>query len=133
MKLTVLFVLAALSLAQGHPHRKSLAFGPHLTHARYETGPVATFTAVAADKEDAHAVARAFLAERYPTAQGVDWKIRQDSYTDKNSGVSHVHVRQYVNGLEVADGNLNINIKDGNVISYGDSVSLLSPLSLCPC
>lgn len=35
--------------------------------------------------------------------------------------MSHVYVKQLVNGLEVADGNINLNIKDGMVISYGDS------------
>lgn len=49
--------------------------------------------------------------------------IRKDSYTDTNSGVSHVYVRQVVNGLEVADGNINLNIRDGKVLSYGNSVS----------
>jgi extracellular elastinolytic metalloproteinase len=48
--------------------------------------------------------------------------IRKDSYTDKNMGVTHVYVRQVVNGIEVADGDMNINVKDGMVLSYGDSV-----------
>ncbi len=50
------------------------------------------------------------------------YKIRSDSYTDKNTGVTHVYVRQLINGLEVADGDMNINIKDGMVLSYGNSV-----------
>jgi hypothetical protein len=35
---------------------------------------------------------------------------------DEWTGVTHVYVRQLVNGLEVADGNINLNIRDGNVI-----------------
>lgn len=54
------------------------------------------------------------------------FKIRDDSYTDSNTGVTHVYVRQVVNGLEVADGDINVNIKDGMVLSYGNSVSLSS-------
>jgi extracellular elastinolytic metalloproteinase len=52
---------------------------------------------------------------------GSAYKIRPDSYTDKNTGVTHVYVRQLVNGLEVTDGDMNINIKDGMVLSYGNS------------
>jgi len=50
-----------------------------------------------------------------------DFVIRPDSYTDKATGTSHVYVRQLVNGLEVADGNINLNIVDGKVVSFGDS------------
>jgi extracellular elastinolytic metalloproteinase len=49
------------------------------------------------------------------------YSIRDDSYTDTNTGVTHVYVRQFVNGLEVVDGDINLNIKDGVVISYGNS------------
>ena len=50
--------------------------------------------------------------------------VIQDSYTDsKNTGVTHVYVCQLVNGLEVTgDGDMNINIKDGVVLSYGTLV-----------
>jgi extracellular elastinolytic metalloproteinase len=50
-----------------------------------------------------------------------DFVIREDSYQDKNTGVSHVYLRQVVNGLEVIDGDINLNILDGKVISFGDS------------
>jgi hypothetical protein len=43
----------------------------------------------------------------------------KDSYTDKNTGVTHIYVRQLVNGLEVTDGDMNINIKDGVVWDLG--------------
>ncbi|QRV73255.1 extracellular metalloproteinase MEP [Ceratobasidium sp. AG-Ba] len=48
--------------------------------------------------------------------------IRDDSYTDQNTGISHTYVRQIVGGLEVADGNININIRNGCVLSYGSSI-----------
>jgi len=68
-------------------------------------------------------VARIFVDDVLSTqsSQGLSYKIRKDSYTDKNTGVTHVYVRQLVNGLEVTDGDMNINIKDGIVLSYGTS------------
>ena len=61
------------------------------------------------------------------SAHGLSYKICKDSYTDsKKTGVTHVYVCQLVNGLEVTgDGDMNINIKDGVVLSYGTSVCLL--------
>jgi extracellular elastinolytic metalloproteinase len=58
------------------------------------------------------------------SSQALSYKIRKDSYTDKNTGVTHVYVCQLVNGLEVTDGDMNINIKYGVVLSYGNSVCL---------
>ncbi|KAJ3492174.1 hypothetical protein NLJ89_g11271 [Agrocybe chaxingu] len=68
-------------------------------------------------------VARLFLDDVLmgQVGEGSSYKIRKDSYTDKNTGVTHVYVRQLVNGLEVSDGDINLNIKDGMVISYGNS------------
>jgi extracellular elastinolytic metalloproteinase len=69
-------------------------------------------------------VARIFVEDISSTQFSQGYKIRKDSYTDKNTGVTHVYVRQLVNGLEVTDGDMNINIKDGVVLSYGTSVRL---------
>jgi extracellular elastinolytic metalloproteinase len=66
-------------------------------------------------------VARVFVEDIFPIRFSQAYKIRKDSYTDKNTGVTHVYVRQLVNGLEVTDGDMNINIKDGMVLSYGNS------------
>jgi extracellular elastinolytic metalloproteinase len=76
-------------------------------------------------------VARIFVDDVLSTqaAQDLSYKVREDSYTDKNTGVTHVYVRQMVNGLEVADGDMNINIKDGMVLSYGTSVCSLASLT----
>lgn len=71
-------------------------------------------------------IARIFIDDVLSSVsgEGKTYKIREDSYTDKNTGVTHVYARQVVNGLEVVDGDMNINIKDGMVISYGNSVSI---------
>jgi extracellular elastinolytic metalloproteinase len=50
--------------------------------------------------------------------------LRQDPRSDTATGVTHVFFRQIINGIEVADGNINVTVKDGAVISYGDSVSI---------
>ncbi|KAF7986732.1 hypothetical protein HWV62_20290 [Athelia sp. TMB] len=104
--------------------RKTLGFGPSHPHAVFRTNPPypAGFAArsVEADPTD---VARSFvehhLAGRLTPQSG--FTIRKDSYTDANTGVTHVYIRQLVNGIEVADGDFNVNVKDGRVISYGDS------------
>lgn len=49
-----------------------------------------------------------------------DFVVKRDYYTDKHTGVTHVYIKQRVNGLEVADADVNINIDaNGRVISYG--------------
>jgi hypothetical protein len=49
------------------------------------------------------------------------------TYTDPRTLVTHIYIRQLVNGLEIIDGDININVDEtGRVISFGDSVSRLS-------
>ena len=44
-----------------------------------------------------------------------------DQYTSKHNGVTHIYLRQQVNGLEVFGSSLNINItNDGSVINVGN-------------
>jgi extracellular elastinolytic metalloproteinase len=112
--------IAFLASATAHSTRKSLNFGPRHPTARYVTEPQLTSTLVAS--RDPYDVAKSFLSAY--TAS--DYYIRDDSYTDRNTGVTHVYVRQKVDGLEVADGDINLNIRDGRVLSYGDSVRFLS-------
>ncbi|KAG0208304.1 Fungalysin/Thermolysin Extracellular metalloproteinase 5, partial [Mortierella sp. GBA43] len=48
--------------------------------------------------------------------------IVKNAYTSKHNGVTHVYLRQRVDGLEVINGDINVNVdKHGNVISFGDS------------
>ena len=109
--------------------RKSLGFGPEHPHAVFRSSPyhIQTNGFTPMDHStDPLDVARIFVDNVLATqsSQGLSYKIRKDSYTDKNTGVTHVYVRQLVNGLEVTDGDMNINIKDGVVLSYGTSVCL---------
>jgi len=110
-------------------HRKSLGFGPPLPHAEYHSTPytIRTNGFTPQDKRMCPMkVAKIFVEDVLGASlsPNLSYKIREDSYTDKATGVTHVYVRQLVNGLEVADGDMNINIKDGMVISYGNSVSV---------
>ncbi|KAF8882989.1 Fungalysin metallopeptidase-domain-containing protein [Infundibulicybe gibba] len=128
--------LVVASLAGGiyghrHSHdnirqRKSLGFGPAHPHAVFRSSPYQIQTngfmpmSAEADPRD---VARSFVEDilLQQHSEPNSYKIRKDSYTDSNTGVTHVYVRQVVNGIEVADGDMNINIKDGMVLSYGNS------------
>ncbi|KAI9505995.1 Fungalysin metallopeptidase-domain-containing protein [Coemansia spiralis] len=48
----------------------------------------------------------------------------KSAYRSDHNGVTHVHFKQVVNGLEVVNGNANVNIdKKGRVISSGNSFS----------
>ncbi|KAF9524809.1 extracellular elastinolytic metallo proteinase [Crepidotus variabilis] len=116
---------------EGHTglRRKTLGFGPAHPHAVFRSSPyqIQTNGFVPVDSvTDPLEVARLFvedvmLGKEFAEGSSKSYKIRKDSYTDKATGVTHVYVRQLVNGLEVADGDMNINVKDGMVISYGNS------------
>ncbi|KAJ7186854.1 hypothetical protein C8R46DRAFT_1058231 [Mycena filopes] len=107
-------------------HRKSLGFGPVHKHAKYVSTPyqVVTnaFTRMPEDSDPIQ-VARVFVEDILGNqlSESNSYKIRKDSYTDSNTGITHVYVRQIVNGLEVSDGDMNINVKDGLILSYGNS------------
>ncbi|KAI8368680.1 Fungalysin metallopeptidase-domain-containing protein [Choanephora cucurbitarum] len=48
--------------------------------------------------------------------------VVQSSYKSDLNGVTHVYLRQVVNGLEVLNGDININVdRFGKIISYGNS------------
>jgi len=107
--------------------RKTLSFGPEHPHAVFKSNPYQiqttgfTPTSSATDPYD---VARLFASDVLSVSNG-SWRIRKDSYTDESTGITHIYIRQVVNGLEVVDGDININIKGGRVLSYGNSVSVV--------
>ncbi|PVU92792.1 hypothetical protein BB561_003622, partial [Smittium simulii] len=48
--------------------------------------------------------------------------VVKNSHQTSHNGISHIYMKQVVNGLEVSNGNLNINIdKFGNVMSLGST------------
>ncbi|KAG8696717.1 Fungalysin/Thermolysin Extracellular metalloproteinase 5, partial [Ceratobasidium sp. 394] len=112
--------LVALPVAQANGGtRKSLSFKQPLPHAQFTTDPPRISAHVNHDVHP-HKVAALFI-EEHVLAAGTMFYIRKDSYTDQNTGISHVYARQVVNGLEVADGDVNLNILNGQVLSYGSS------------
>lgn len=119
-----------LSHTTGHEgynkRRKSLGFGPELPHAIFHSSPYqipfhgfAPGGPKADPFEVANLFAKGILADQL--SDSVSYRIRKDSYTDPHTRVTHVYLRQVVNGFEVADGDMNLNIKNGAVISYGSS------------
>lgn len=119
------FLTLALCVAAQGTRRKSLGFAPYNPNAKYHSSPSAITangfipTYVDSDPFD---VARSFVTDILGVQdESRTFRIREDSYTDSATGITHVYVRQLVNGLEVVDGNMNINIKDGMVLSYGNS------------
>jgi extracellular elastinolytic metalloproteinase len=99
-----------------------MGFGPVHPHAKFHTSPV-SYAKASVYTSDPYEVARSFVTELLQDQLSADneFALRKDSYTDKATGVTHVHFRQMVNGIEVADGDINVNVKGGTVISYGDS------------
>ena len=106
--------------------RKTMGFGPVHPHAKFHTNPISSPKAFF-DTSNPYEVARSFVTTLLEDQISGDniFAIRKDSYTDKATGVTHVFFRQMINGIEVADGDINVNVKDGAVISYGDSVSVV--------
>lgn len=118
--------LAAVTQAHQPSGRKSLGFGPKNPNAKFVTTPtrVPSFAPLRTPRD----IALNFLSSvpsirpGLPPIEGLDFIIREDSYTDERTGVSHIYVRQLWNGIEVADGDIGLNILDGEIISYSDSV-----------
>lgn len=127
--LLVPLLLAGLSATNVVAHesvkpRKSLGFGPVHPHAVFRSDP----SSIPQSFGDLPSHGPLHLAQNFanglipPHLDGAsNFVLRKDSYTDRNSGVTHAYFRQFINGLEVADGDLNVNIKDGIILSYGNS------------
>ncbi|GAA5826953.1 hypothetical protein JCM11251_002178 [Rhodosporidiobolus azoricus] len=66
-------------------------------------------------------LAKAFVASLHPEPD-VDFKL-VNGYSSKHNGVFHAHFVQVVDGIPVANANLNVNVDlaTGKVLSYGDS------------
>ncbi|KAF9090067.1 Fungalysin/Thermolysin Extracellular metalloproteinase 5 [Mortierella sp. AM989] len=122
-------MLAVASTVSAHRARVQ-PFGPELAHKEYITPSSASswgnsfdgrddnevfFTGSAANPQK---VALEFVEQRLTDSD----YIVKNAYTSKHNGVTHVYLRQRIDGLEVINGDINVNVdKHGNVISYGDS------------
>jgi hypothetical protein len=120
---------AGLSIAvaedRDYPHgpRKSLnSEGDHLNAGlRVEHGydSCTVPTSLAIDPFD---VAREHVRQMTRDVPNAEFVVRKDSYTDKRTGVTYVYFRQLVNGAEVTGSHIQVNVANGKVISWGDTV-----------
>ena len=117
--------------------RKTMGFGPEHPHAVFRTDVPQAFQASrASDRPHPFEIAKDFVRAIVPQSSSIQdeldgavtFYVRDDSYIDSNTGLAHVYLRQTVYGIEVADGDVNVNIdsRDGRVLSYGSSVSTLT-------
>ena len=75
------------------------------------------------------------------SAADVTQSIVTDQYTDSNSGMTHIYLRQALHDLPVNNANLNINVAaDGRILNVGSEfvagrrLSELTPSARsCPC
>ncbi|KAG9018730.1 Fungalysin/Thermolysin Extracellular metalloproteinase 5 [Tulasnella sp. 427] len=119
------FVAALSAAVEAHsPLRKTVSFGPQLSHSKYTTSPsqLSSFTTASNDKQSVFRLADEYVKDVLGHPEG-SWKLREDSYLDENTGVWHLYLRQVMHDgtVEVTDGDINLNVRNGKVISYGDS------------
>ncbi|ORE07716.1 hypothetical protein BCV72DRAFT_102182 [Rhizopus microsporus var. microsporus] len=97
----------------------SRSFGPDLAHREYKLyDTVGNFQGTKRSELNAEEIAIEFAKRELTTSDF----IVQSSYKTDLNGVTHVYLRQIVNGLEVFNGNININVdRSGQIISAGNS------------
>ncbi|KAG8967854.1 Fungalysin/Thermolysin Extracellular metalloproteinase 5 [Tulasnella sp. 419] len=109
----------AAHAAQG---RRSLTYYPVLPNIRYETNPPILTNQLNGQLADPMEVASLFVEGLHGNSvKDLRYRIRKDSYTDASTGITHVYVTQIVGDLEVVDAVMNIHVRDGKVITFGDS------------
>ncbi len=84
--------------------------------SRFLTGP---------QEGDAYDIAISYiqshLGELGLTAADLEDVVVQDRYTTRHNGVTHIYLQQRLDGVEVFNGILNVNVaRDGSVISLGN-------------
>jgi hypothetical protein len=85
-----------------------------------------TLTATSAFSQEKNSIIQAYLDNNYEklelSKQDVaDWIIT-DQYYSKSTKITHVYIRQTHNGVELANGQANINIRDNKVFSMGNNL-----------
>jgi extracellular elastinolytic metalloproteinase len=106
-------------------HRKSLGFSPELNHRSFNTKPDALPRHLISQSPSAKDLGELYLEHQLKLRKG-SYRLREDSYRDSTTGIWHLYYRQVVfdGALEISDGDINLNILNGQVLSYGDSVSV---------
>ncbi|KAJ3368143.1 Fungalysin/Thermolysin Extracellular metalloproteinase 5 [Allomyces arbusculus] len=90
---------------------------PAIAHKTYTAVKRTSAPSLAAVNTDPKAAATAFLTNElhFPESEFVVKDV-----VPVSNGFTAVYVRQVINGLEVVNGDINLNIKDGQVVTYGD-------------
>jgi extracellular elastinolytic metalloproteinase len=121
-------LLSAVSAFDDHDlpedPRKSLNFGvihPDGTLNIEETDDNCPFPGTLSP--DPYDIARRHAQQLTQGIPYAEFVVRKDSYTDDTTGVSHVYLRQIIDGLEVADGDIQVNVANGRVLSWSNTVS----------
>ncbi|KNE66876.1 hypothetical protein AMAG_11353 [Allomyces macrogynus ATCC 38327] len=116
-KFAVLFLLALIAtqaITFVDAARKTKV--PAIAHKTFTevSAPAASLVAGAADAKTA---ATNYLVNElhFPASEFIIKDV-----VPVSNGVTAVYARQVINGLEVVNGNINVNVKNGQVISYGD-------------
>ncbi len=86
------------------------------TATRFLTGP---------QPGDAYDVAMAYVTghkgELGLTGADLEDHVVRDRYTTRHNGVTHIYLQQRLNGIEVYNGQINVNVaRDGSIISLGN-------------
>ncbi|KAG1146518.1 hypothetical protein G6F37_003504 [Rhizopus arrhizus] len=103
----------------------SRSFGPELSHREYKSVEI-NHHLNARQQMSPEEIAIEFAKDQLTSSDF----IIQSSYKSDLNGVTHVYLRQKVNGLEVFNGDININVNRlGQVISFGNSFSKETKLS----
>jgi extracellular elastinolytic metalloproteinase len=79
------------------------------------------------DNSNPYSVARIFITAllKDQPPEYKSFALRKDSYTDKATGITHVLYRQLFKDIQVLNGDISVSVKDGAVISHGDTVSVV--------
>jgi len=114
-KVALLLLLA--SCAVSADRLKVPSFGPAVPNVVYadgpKTGPVAT--------ETVPQTAAVSFIKRELQLTDADFVVKNVVPT-KHNGMTHVYLKQVVKGVEVANGDINVNVnRDGSIFSYGSS------------
>lgn len=120
-----------LLLVDSSNARKTINFGHYGPQGCFVTVPNYNTSDLPASLNDPFEVVKAFISGLSSKLDGYSYKIRKDSYIDAGTEVTHVYARQTYNGLDIVDGDFNVNIMGGQVISYGNEVSCFPSFDVC--
>jgi len=114
-----LLIISVLTLMAAASRLHVPSFGAGVTNSIYSTKTIPRASTDFAPQSPRD-VALAFAKKQFKLKEG-DYVVKR-AYQTAHSGVTHVYLRQLLQGTEVVNGDMNINVdKAGNILSYGSS------------